>query len=93
MEEPELTPRDYEQIVVQLTGGARAVAADVQRHAAALPKNDGRGAFAEIILREAAGRLSLPIQGTVHCAQNRTRLVRALYTRLDRLTEHAPTAM
>ncbi|MEE1774919.1 DUF6415 family natural product biosynthesis protein [Streptomyces sp. NPDC049952] len=83
--EPNLTPRDYEQIVLQLTGHAHAVAADVQRHAAALPKNDGRGALAEGILREAAGHLSQPIQGTARCAQNRARLVRALYERLDRL--------
>ncbi|MEV5455219.1 DUF6415 family natural product biosynthesis protein [Streptomyces sp. NPDC052535] len=84
-QDPNLTPRDYEQIALQLTGHARAVAADVQRHAAALPKNDGRGALADVILREAAGRLSQPIQGTARCAQNRARLVRALYERLDRL--------
>jgi len=90
--DPDLTPRDYEQIALQLTGHARAVAADVQRHADALPKNDGRGAFAEVILREAAGRLSPPIQGTARCAQNRARLVRALYERLDRLTEPLPAA-
>ncbi|MCX4428952.1 DUF6415 family natural product biosynthesis protein [Streptomyces mirabilis] len=89
---PNLTPGDFEQIALQLTGHARAVAADVQRHAAALPKNDGRGALAEVILREAAGRLSQPIQGTAHCAQNRARLVRALYERLDRLTEALPAA-
>ncbi|MER5996428.1 DUF6415 family natural product biosynthesis protein [Streptomyces viridosporus] len=88
---PNLTPRDYEQIALQLTGHARALAADVQRHAAALPKNDGRGALAEVILREAAGRLSQPIQGTARCAQNRARLVRALYERLDRLGDIAPT--
>ncbi|GHG78457.1 hypothetical protein GCM10018980_77170 [Streptomyces capoamus] len=80
-----LTPRDYEQIALQLTGHARTVAADVQRHAAALPKNDGRGALAEVILREAADRLSKPIQGPARCVQNRARLVRALYERLDRL--------
>ncbi|WP_055689888.1 hypothetical protein [Streptomyces prasinus] len=72
---PNLTSRDYEQIALQLTGHARAVAADVQRHAATLPKNDGRGALAEVILREAAGRLSAPIQGAARCAQNRARLV------------------
>ncbi|MER5680711.1 MULTISPECIES: DUF6415 family natural product biosynthesis protein [Streptomyces] len=83
--EPNLTPCDYEQIVLQLTGHARAVAADVQRHVDALPKNDGRGALAEVILREAAGRLSQPIQGTARCVKNRARLVRALYQRLDRL--------
>lgn len=68
---------------------ARAVAADVQRHAAALRKNDSRGALAEAILREAAGRLSQPIRGTA-LRPNRARLIRALYTRLDRLTESAP---
>ncbi|MGW1696437.1 DUF6415 family natural product biosynthesis protein [Streptomyces sp. NPDC002399] len=85
--DPHLEPRDYEQIALQLTGHARAVAADVRRHAAALPKSDGRGALAEVILREADGRLSAPLEGTTRCAQNRARLVRALYTRLDRLTE------
>ncbi|MGW1616966.1 DUF6415 family natural product biosynthesis protein [Streptomyces sp. NPDC002285] len=89
---PDLAPRDYEQIALQLTGHARAVAADVRRHTAALPKNDGRGALAEVVLREADGRLSAPLQGTAHCVQNRARLVRALYTRLDRLTEPAPAA-
>jgi hypothetical protein len=44
---PDLAPRDYEQIALQLTGHARAVAADVRRHAAALPKNDGRGILTE----------------------------------------------
>ncbi|MGV9884798.1 DUF6415 family natural product biosynthesis protein [Streptomyces sp. NPDC003006] len=89
---PDLEPRDYEQIALQLTGHARAVAADVRRHAAALPKSDDRGALAEVVLREADGRLSAPLEGTARCAQNRARLVRALYTRLDRLTEHAPAA-
>lgn len=89
---PDLEPRDYEQIALQLTGHARAVAADVRRYAAALPKSDGRGALAEVILREADGRLSAPLKGTAQCVQNRARLVRALYTRLDRLTEPAPAA-
>ncbi|MFF8643285.1 hypothetical protein [Streptomyces sp. NPDC015345] len=43
------TPR-HEQIAFQLTGHARAVAADVQRHAVTLPQNDGRGALSEVIL-------------------------------------------
>ncbi|MEU0523072.1 DUF6415 family natural product biosynthesis protein [Streptomyces niveus] len=90
--DPHLQPRDYEQIALQLTGHARAVAADVRRHAAALPKNDGRGALAEIVLREADRRLAAPLGGTAGCVQNRARLVRALYTRLDRLTEPAPAA-
>ncbi|MFJ1845130.1 MULTISPECIES: hypothetical protein [unclassified Streptomyces] len=59
-ENPHLEPRDYEQIALQPTGHARAIAADGQRHATALPKN-GRGAHAEIVLREAAGRLSAPL--------------------------------
>ncbi|MEV6948732.1 restriction endonuclease [Streptomyces sp. NPDC051172] len=89
---PDLEPRDYEQIALQLTGHARAVAADVRRHAAARPKSDGRGALAEVVLREADRRLSAPLEGTARCVQNRARLVRALYTRLDRLTEPAPAA-
>lgn len=68
------------------------MAADVRRHAAALPKSDGRGVLAEVILREADGRLSAPLEGTARCAQNRARLVRALYTRLDGLTEPLPAA-
>ncbi|MFE9782230.1 restriction endonuclease [Streptomyces sp. NPDC005775] len=89
---PDLAPSDYEQIALHLTGHARAVASDVRCHAAALPKSDGRGALAEVVLREADGRLSTPIEGTARCAQNRARLVRALYTRLDRLTEPVPAA-
>ncbi|MEV0695918.1 restriction endonuclease [Streptomyces sp. NPDC050388] len=91
-ENPNLAPRDYEQIALQLTGHARAVAANVRRHAAALPKSDGRGALAEAVLCEADGRLSTPLEGTARCAQNRARLVRALYTWLDRLTEALPAA-
>jgi len=87
---PSLEPRDYEQIALQLTWHARAVAADVRSHTAALPKNDGRGALAEVILREADRRLSAPLEGTARCAQNRARLVRALYTRLDHLTAPLP---
>ncbi|MFI6730551.1 DUF6415 family natural product biosynthesis protein [Streptomyces atratus] len=90
--DPHLQPRDYEQIALQLTGHARAIAADVRRHAAALPKSDGRGALAEVVLREADGRLSAPLERTARCAQNRARLVRALYTRLDRLREPVPPA-
>ncbi|MFF9352733.1 DUF6415 family natural product biosynthesis protein [Streptomyces sp. NPDC014734] len=89
---PDLAPCDYEQIALQLTGHAHAVAADVRRHAAALPKSDGRGALAEVVLREAEGRLAAPLKGTAQCAQNRAHLVRALYTRLDRLTESAQGA-
>ncbi|MEV7676489.1 restriction endonuclease [Streptomyces sp. NPDC088752] len=84
---PTLTACDYEQIALQLTGHARALAADVARRAAALPKNDGRGALADVILRETNRRLSVPAVGTAQCVQNRARLIRALYARLDRLTD------
>ncbi|KUH35386.1 hypothetical protein ATE80_29515 [Streptomyces kanasensis] len=57
-----LTASDLEQLALQLTGHARALAADDQRHAATLPKNDGRGALADGILREAADCLSQPIE-------------------------------
>ncbi|MDX5564410.1 DUF6415 family natural product biosynthesis protein [Streptomyces sp. ID05-04B] len=84
-----LTPRDLEQIALQLTGHARAVASDVRRRVDQLPKDSGPKALADVVLREAEGRLSVPIEGTVRCVQNRARLVRALYERLDRL-EAAP---
>ncbi|MFI5868508.1 restriction endonuclease, partial [Streptomyces sp. NPDC051546] len=66
-------------------------ASDVRRYAA-LPKSDGRGALAEVVLREADGCLSVPLKGTAPCVQSRARLVRALCTRLDRLTEPTPAA-
>jgi hypothetical protein len=80
-----LTARDLEQIALQLTGHARAVASDVRRRAAHLPKDSGPKAIADVVLREAEGRLSVPIEGTVRCVQNRARLIRALYECLDRL--------
>ncbi|MFJ1635666.1 hypothetical protein [Streptomyces anulatus] len=55
-----------------------------------MPKNSGRGALANVVLREAEDRLSAPLEGTLHCLQNRARLVRALDDRLDRL-KAAPT--
>lgn len=91
-DEDALTPRDYEQIALQLTGHARAVATDVRRRADQLPKDSGPKALAEVVLREAESQLSTTMEGTVRYAQNRARLVRALYERLDRLTEAAPAA-
>ncbi|MFJ1901695.1 MULTISPECIES: DUF6415 family natural product biosynthesis protein [unclassified Streptomyces] len=88
-----LTTRDLEQIALQLTGHARAVATDVRRRADQLPKDSGPKALADVVLCEAEGRLSTMIEGTVRCAQNRARLVRALYARLDRLeTATGPSA-
>ncbi|MEV5516274.1 DUF6415 family natural product biosynthesis protein [Streptomyces flaveolus] len=89
--EDTLTARDLEQIALQLTGHARAAAADVRRRADRLPKDSGPNALADVVLREAEGRLSVPIEGTVRCVQNRARLVRALYERLDRLDAAAVT--
>ncbi|MFE6023906.1 DUF6415 family natural product biosynthesis protein, partial [Streptomyces sp. NPDC056441] len=83
--DPHLEPRDYEQIALQLTGHARAVASDVRRRADQLPKDSGPKALADVVLKEAEGRLSTTLEGTVRCVQNRARLVRALYERLDRL--------
>jgi hypothetical protein len=85
--DPDLERRDYEQIALQLTGHARAVAVDVRRRAAALSKRDGGGALAEVVLRDADRRLSVLLEGTARCVENRAPLVRALYTRLDRLTD------
>ncbi|CAG6397616.1 hypothetical protein SCOCK_580042 [Actinacidiphila cocklensis] len=44
-----------------------------------------RRALADLVLREAEVRLSATLEGTVSCVQDRARLVRALYERLDRL--------
>lgn len=90
---PDLARCDYEQIALQLTGHARAVAADVQRRAAGLAHHDGRRALAEVVLREAERRLSVPAQGTAACVRDRARLVRALYERLDRLTDGVPVSL
>ena len=83
---PDLAHGDYEQIALQLTGHARAVALDVDRKAAGPAQHNGRRAPAGDVLRETARRLSLPMQGTAACVQDRARLVRELYERLDRLT-------
>ncbi|WP_344499613.1 hypothetical protein [Streptomyces enissocaesilis] len=84
-----LTTRHYEQIVLQLTGHARAV--DVRRRADQLPKDGGPKALAGIVLLDAEGRLSAALEGTVRCVQNRARLVRAPCERLDRLDAAALT--
>ncbi|MEV8103156.1 restriction endonuclease [Streptomyces sp. NPDC088135] len=86
----DLRPADLQQVALQLTGAARAVADDVRRTADLLPEDHRARALADIVLAEAERRLSLPLDGTVRCAQGRARLVRALYERLDRLAEIAP---
>ncbi|MFC9269082.1 DUF6415 family natural product biosynthesis protein [Streptomyces zhihengii] len=91
---PSLLPTaNLKQIALLLTGAARAVAADVRRAADLLPADHAARALADVVLEEADRRLSVPPEGTVHCAQNRARLVRALYERLDRLASLAPQAV
>jgi hypothetical protein len=80
-----LTPRDCEQIALQLTGHARAVMTRVERCVGQWPKDSAPRLLADVVLREADGRLSLKPEGTKRCVQNRARLVRALYAHLDRL--------
>jgi len=83
---PSLPPHDYLQIALQLTGHARAVAADILRHADQ-PHRGGRNCAAAAALGYATERLaSLPLQGTAACVQTRARLVRILHTWLDGLT-------
>jgi hypothetical protein len=53
-----------------------------------LAVKDGRRLLAELVLDEAGGRLSQPSQ-TLPRVQNKARLLRALYGRLDRLQDPA----
>ncbi|MGW7574707.1 DUF6415 family natural product biosynthesis protein [Streptomyces sp. NPDC054765] len=87
-----LEPRDWEQIVLQLTGHAQAVADDVRRHCQGLPRDSSMRPLTEIVLAEAGRRLSTQPKDTVACAKNRARLVRALYERLDRIEPGCRTA-
>jgi len=64
-----LQPCDYEQIALQLTGHARAVAADVQRHAQQLPTDNPRRALADVVLAEAQRQLCAPLEASVRCAR------------------------
>jgi hypothetical protein len=80
-----LAPGDCELIALLLTGQARLIADDVRRRLDQLAKGAPRTPLAEIVLREARGRLSQPSKGTLRCVHNRARLVRCLYERLDRL--------
>ncbi|MGV9884475.1 DUF6415 family natural product biosynthesis protein [Streptomyces sp. NPDC003006] len=88
--DPALATADYEQIALLLTGAARSVAGDVRRAAARLPTDHQARALADVFLEEAERRLSGPLEGAARCVQGRARLVRALYERLDLLTETSP---
>ncbi|MFJ9420361.1 hypothetical protein ACIRPT_40365, partial [Streptomyces sp. NPDC101227] len=83
-----LQPYDCEKIALQLTGHANLVAADIRLRAITLPAGSLQRALVEAILGEADWRLSVPLQDSVRCCQNRARLVRALYERLDVLSRH-----
>ncbi|WP_329269106.1 hypothetical protein [Streptomyces sp. NBC_01451] len=75
---------NYEQIVLQLTDHACALAADVHRRADQLPRDSGPKALTDLVLKEAEGRLPATLEGAMNCVQNRARLVRIPYERLDR---------
>ncbi|MFD9268603.1 restriction endonuclease [Streptomyces goshikiensis] len=77
---------DHEQIALQMTAHARDLACDVHHHALLLPDHDGRRALAEVVLGDAERILAEPVEATAACVQDRARLIRALYARLDRLT-------
>ncbi|MEU6331991.1 restriction endonuclease [Streptomyces sp. NPDC047049] len=81
-----LSTRDYDQIALQLTGHAHAVAADVRHRCAALSPRAEPRVLAELLLEEAERRLGQPRLGTAQCVQMRARQLRALYARLDHLT-------
>lgn len=87
---PALATRDFQQIALLLTGHARALAADVEHHAQQLPENNGRRALADVVLDDAHQLLAKPLEGTVRSVKDRAQLVRALYGRLDRLTQSDP---
>ncbi|MGW8883884.1 restriction endonuclease [Streptomyces sp. NPDC055749] len=86
-----LRSADVEQISLQLTGHARCVASDLRNALEHLPKDSELRPLTEVVLREAVRRLSAPSHNSVPYAQNRARLVRALYRALDRLGAVRPT--
>ncbi|MGW9117831.1 DUF6415 family natural product biosynthesis protein [Streptomyces sp. NPDC055663] len=81
---------DCAQIALLLTGHARIVAAEVSRHVQALPSDSELRPVAEQVLQEAERRLSVASQTTLAHAQQRARLVRALYRALDQLDKARP---
>ncbi|WP_238545303.1 MULTISPECIES: restriction endonuclease [Streptomyces] len=89
--DPRLAPRDYEQIALQLTGHARAVAADSSTRPTDCRKTMAGGRL-QVVLAEAEQLLSVPLEGTAACVQGLARMVRGLYERLDRLTEASPAS-
>jgi hypothetical protein len=80
-----LRPVDCEQIALELAGHARVVADDVRRRCALLPARDPKRILTETVLAEADRRLNVRPRPTLPSAQNRARLIKTLYERLDSL--------
>ncbi|MEW1583400.1 restriction endonuclease [Streptomyces microflavus] len=80
-----LAERDYEQIALQLTSHARAIAADVRHRRDQLPADSAPRALTDVVLYEAEQLLAVKLEGTPHYVRARAQMVRALYERLDRL--------
>jgi len=87
----ELRPEDCLQIGQLLAGHASLVADEVRGLLDRTPGVSRMRPLTETVLTEAGGRLSVPPRATLASAQNRARLVRALYERYDRLLS-APVA-
>jgi hypothetical protein len=86
-----LPPKDCEQIARLMAGHARLVAEEVEALCAQLPRRSPLRPLTETVLGEARRRLSVDPRPTVVSAQNRARLVRILYERLDRLQSLPPS--
>ncbi|NGO12570.1 restriction endonuclease [Streptomyces sp. HC44] len=84
-QESTLRPLDCEQIALELTGHARVVADDVRLRCLRLPDDSPERILTETVLGEAGRSLSVPPRPTLPSAQNRARLLRTLYERLDSL--------
>ncbi|MFB8037729.1 restriction endonuclease [Streptomyces sp. NPDC056004] len=80
---------DCAQTALLLTGNARIVA-EVSWHVEALPADSELRPVAEQVLQEAECRLSVTSQTTLAHAQQRARLVRALYRALDQFDKARP---
>ncbi|MEU9621642.1 restriction endonuclease [Streptomyces sp. NPDC048155] len=81
---------DCTQIALVLTGHARIVAAEVSWQFESLPTGSELRPVTEQVLQEAERRLSVICQTTLAHAQQRARLVRALYRVLDQLDGTRP---
>ncbi|MDK0524783.1 DUF6415 family natural product biosynthesis protein [Streptomyces sp. ML-6] len=81
---------DCAQIALLLTGHARVVAAEVGRRFENLPKDSDLRPLIDQVLQEAERRLSVTSRTTLAYAQQRARLVKALYRALDRLPQPRP---